>query len=159
METTEGKALRRAPVAPMIEEGSELERMVQHAYREFDIMQQRRCLDIVRLLDFQQQSEGRVSILVLWEDMQESYVPESKLHRTCLQQLLEFWERHGGRDSALQLDRDGLFLVHEITKMQVKGGKRQYLVEWVGYDKSAQTWEPESNLPKSLTREFNQNRC
>mmetsp|Transcript_46552 Transcript_46552/g.91589 ORF Transcript_46552/g.91589 Transcript_46552/m.91589 type:complete len:144 (+) Transcript_46552:1183-1614(+) len=42
--------------------------------------------------------------------------------------------------------------VEKVLKHRVRSKKREYLVKWEGYTKT--TWEPESNLTKSLVAEF-----
>ena len=44
------------------------------------------------------------------------------------------------------------FTVEKVLKMRLRGGKREFLLKWVGNYPS--TWEPETNLSKHLKREY-----
>ena len=51
----------------------------------------------------------------------------------------------------------GEFLVESILERRPNGKKHQYLVKWVGYDKTEDnTWESGSGLPEELVTEYNQ---
>lgn len=36
--------------------------------------------------------------------------------------------------------------VQEIVGVRTKGGKKDFLIRWKGFDESEDTWEPEENL-------------
>lgn len=46
------------------------------------------------------------------------------------------------------------FVVDRLLKKKGTGNETRYLVKWVGYDSSENTWEPEENLPFELIKEF-----
>ncbi|CAJ0571263.1 unnamed protein product, partial [Mesorhabditis spiculigera] len=44
------------------------------------------------------------------------------------------------------MPKDDVFSVERIVKMRMRKGKREYLVKWVGWPDSANTWEPTKNI-------------
>ncbi len=41
---------------------------------------------------------------------------------------------------------DGEYYVEKVIKMNVKEGREEFLVKWIGYPLSEATWEPFENL-------------
>lgn len=84
------------------------------------------------------------------------WVSEEVLHQDCKDLLLEFWEREGGRDTALARDsryREGdVFSAHCIIRHRGRWNRRQYFVEWVGYRE--RSWIEENNLSRALLEEY-----
>jgi hypothetical protein len=85
-----------------------------------------------------------------------AWVNEEVLHRDCRDLLLQFWEREGGRDTALARNsryREGnIFSAHCILKHRGGWKQRQYLVEWVGYRE--RSWIKESDVSCSLLEDY-----
>ena len=117
----------------------------------------------------------RIIILTEWasgsneEYRTLSWEPESKLHAICKPLLLAFWKRGGrlckqfrqsggGRDSSIQI-RGGYFspssqyLVHAIQATRVRRSRREYLLDWVGYEDP--TWEDGANISEELKQKYN----
>jgi len=46
------------------------------------------------------------------------------------------------------------FEVESLTKEQRRGRKAWFLVQWVGYGREHDTWEPEDNVPSDMVREL-----
>ena len=85
-----------------------------------------------------------------------AWVSEEVLHRDCKELLLRFWDREGGRDSALarnsEYRKGDIFSAHCIIKHRKTWKRRQYLVEWVGYRDCS--WISESDVSCSLIKEY-----
>jgi len=101
----------------------------------------------------------RVLILALQVSNARPYlkwVSEEVLHQGCKDMLLEFWEREGGRDTALARDcryrEGGIFSVHCILRHRGRRNQRQYLVEWVGYRE--RSWIEESDVSGLLFDDY-----
>jgi hypothetical protein len=47
-------------------------------------------------------------------------------------------------------------MFEKLLKVRVKSGRREYLVKWVGYPASANSWEPVNNIPGSSVVLFEQ---
>jgi len=84
------------------------------------------------------------------------WVSEEVCHQDCKGLLLEFWERGGGRDTALARSsgyREGdIFSAHCIIQRWERWKRRQYLVEWVGYRE--RSWIKESDVYCSLLEDY-----
>ncbi|KAL2178997.1 uncharacterized protein P884DRAFT_111504 [Thermothelomyces heterothallicus CBS 202.75] len=85
-----------------------------------------------------------------------AWVSEEVLHRDCRDLLLQFWERGGGRDTALARNsgyREGnIFSAHCIIKHRGGWKRRQYLVEWVGYRE--RLWIKDRDVSCSLLEDY-----
>lgn len=55
-------------------------------------------------------------------------------------------ETHSGTDS------NDIYFIDQLLRMRTKDKEKQYLVKWQGY--SERTWEPASNIPSEIIREF-----
>jgi hypothetical protein len=42
--------------------------------------------------------------------------------------------------------KENIYLVEKILKEKGKGAKKEYLIKWLGYDESFNSWEPASNI-------------
>ena len=49
-------------------------------------------------------------------------------------------------DDSFIIDNESVFRVENILATRLRGGKRQYLVNWEGYPSTENTWEPEDNI-------------
>ncbi len=104
----------------------------------------------------------RVKFRVLWSrnrihDLHFGWVSEETMHYQYRDKVLEYWDMKGGRDAQIrqvigELDKDRPYLVHKIVQDRVVSGRRQYLVEWVGYEHP--TWQDGNALPGSLVQDF-----
>jgi len=60
------------------------------------------------------------------------------------------------KDEESDDEEDDEFEVEKIVDVEYKKGKKYYLLKWLGYPSSANSWESESNiLSKSLIKNFN----
>ena len=65
----------------------------------------------------------------------------------------EFSLRKFSRPPPIQIENEDEYEVEEILDTRTRRGKQQYLVKWLGYPHSDNTWEPESfvtNAPEKL---------
>jgi hypothetical protein len=117
----------------------------------------------------------RIVILTEWASRSNeeyktlSWEPESMLHAVCKPLLLAFWQRGGrlckqfrqsggGRDSSIQirgghLSPSSQYLVHAIQGTRVRCYRREYLLDWVGYEHP--TWEDGANVSEDLKQKYN----
>jgi Chromo (CHRromatin Organisation MOdifier) domain len=68
----------------------------------------------------------------------------------------------GAKQTQIQLSDETQNDVYEVEKVldnQEINSKTHYLIKWLGYNTSENTWEPETNLsPETLTGYHRQNR-
>ena len=51
---------------------------------------------------------------------------------------------------------EDVYEVQDLVDVRAaKGGRREFLVQWVGYGPEHNTWEPEANVSKDLISDFN----
>ena len=55
--------------------------------------------------------------------------------------------RENHSKSAQRLPKDQMFIVESILSSRTVRGKKQYKVKWAGFEQSAATWEPDTNIP------------
>uniref|UniRef100_A0A0K0F1F9 Chromo domain-containing protein n=1 Tax=Strongyloides venezuelensis TaxID=75913 RepID=A0A0K0F1F9_STRVS len=58
------------------------------------------------------------------------------------------------RKSASTTERE--YVVEKIIDIKIISGKKMYKVKWEGYSMDECTWEPASNLPSTLIKEYNE---
>ncbi|KAB5526456.1 hypothetical protein GE09DRAFT_1293050 [Coniochaeta sp. 2T2.1] len=85
-----------------------------------------------------------------------SWMAEEVAFRKFKSDLLEFWTREGGRESAIRgrggtIDRNTAYLIHRIMGSHQSDGEKTYYVAWVGYGDAFNTLEPEAALPKGAS--------
>ena len=72
----------------------------------------------------------------------------TKESRNCLYNF-----RSRTKQTQLQLPDDELFVVETILDICQKN-KAKFLVKWAGFPRSEATWEPEKNIPKFITKYY-----
>jgi transposase InsO family protein len=74
--------------------------------------------------------------------------PDAKIHPRFHVKLLEPADPETPlqRTFRYETEEDNVFEVEEIIAHQGNKHNREYLVKWLGYDESENTWEPEGNL-------------
>ena len=50
------------------------------------------------------------------------------------------------QDNGTSISEEGDYAFENIINKRRRKGTNEYLVKWVGYPESANTWEPETNL-------------
>jgi hypothetical protein len=114
----------------------------------------------------------RIQLLAEWvggereeRQVRLSWESEAMLHASYKPLLLGFWERSeiarngvkhsGGREETLRRQGGGhesQFLVHDIKGRRQFHGRRQYRIEWVGYEQ--ETWAYEEDVCAVLVEAY-----
>jgi hypothetical protein len=106
----------------------------------------------------------RVELLAEWEREESearqfrlSWESEEMLHASYKPLLLGFWKRIGGRGEMLRAQGaesgpGSQFLVHDIKGDRQWHGRRQYLIEWLGYEE--ETWVFEEDVCPRLIEAY-----
>jgi hypothetical protein len=107
-------------------------------------------LDHVKLGPFRiKEVKGPVTFtLELPEDM--------KIHPTFHKSLLEPAPRNAKLATSVPLDEDMSnkeYDVEKVLKRKLIDDEPHYLIKWLGYDESENSWEPETNLSKAVLRQ------
>ncbi|RGP70001.1 chromo domain-containing [Fusarium sporotrichioides] len=87
----------------------------------------------------------KIELRVEWSDGERTWSDEQTFHEDAPDALFEFWRKqpHGRPENPKD---PGVYQVFAIRKHRTHRGKKQVLVEWLGYDSSEQTWENQSYI-------------
>lgn len=86
-----------------------------------------------------------MEILVIWNNDDQTWEPETNLHLDALPALLQYWKRKGGRP---RNPRDAnIYDVYAIKKHSKD--RKRLQVEWVGFGPKDITWEPRSVIEET----------
>lgn len=86
--------------------------------------------------------------------------PTVKLHPVFHTSLLHpyhpntFKKRHPEPPPTVVINGEIRYIVKDLLDTKIVRNKRYFLVDWEGYTPNDRTWEPESNIPFPLRREF-----
>ncbi|KAJ4011123.1 hypothetical protein NW766_007758 [Fusarium irregulare] len=96
-------------------------------------------------------SDDRFELRIEWSDGERTWTDEEIFHEDCPEALFEYWRSQpNGRPT--NPDDEGVYQVFAIRKHRNHRGKKQVLVEWLGYEASEQTWENQ-NYIESVAKE------
>ncbi|GKU03596.1 chromo protein [Fusarium langsethiae] len=87
----------------------------------------------------------KIELRVEWSDGERTWSDEQTFHEDAPDALFEFWRKHPHGRPENPKD-PGVYQVFAIRKHRTHRGKKQVLVEWLGYDSSEQTWENQSYI-------------
>ncbi|PTD07350.1 hypothetical protein FCULG_00007130 [Fusarium culmorum] len=97
-----------------------------------------------RIMDYRW-VDDKIELRVEWSDGERTWSDEEIFHQDSPEALFDFWRNQpGGRPE--NPNDPGVYLVFAIRKHRTFRGKKQVLVEWLGYDSSEQTWENQSYI-------------
>ncbi|KAF5241032.1 hypothetical protein FAUST_4064 [Fusarium austroamericanum] len=97
-----------------------------------------------RIMDYRW-VDDKIELRVEWSDGERTWSDEEIFHQDSPEALFDFWRHQpGGRPE--NPNDPGVYLVFAIRKHRTFRGKKQVLVEWLGYDSSEQTWENQSYI-------------
>ncbi|KAJ4123233.1 hypothetical protein NW768_009764 [Fusarium equiseti] len=96
-------------------------------------------------------SDDKFELRIEWSDGERTWTDEEIFHEDCPEALFEYWRSQpNGRPA--NPDDEGVYQVFAIRKHRTHRGKKQVLVEWLGYEESEQTWESQEYI-ESVAKE------
>ncbi|KAH7173333.1 uncharacterized protein B0J16DRAFT_418639 [Fusarium flagelliforme] len=93
----------------------------------------------------------KFELRIEWSDGERTWTDEEIIHEDCPEALFEYW-RSLPRGRPNTPDDEGVYHVFAIRKHRTHRGKKQVLVEWLGYEESDQTWENQEYI-ESVAKE------
>jgi chemotaxis protein histidine kinase CheA len=87
----------------------------------------------------------KIELRIEWSDGERTWTDEEIFHEDSPEALFEFWRNQPGGRPPNPNDPD-VYQVFAIRKHRTLRGKKQVLVEWLGYDSSEHTWENQSYI-------------
>jgi hypothetical protein len=57
-------------------------------------------------------------------------------------------------DQGADEERDDTWEIEGVVSKRYRGGVLQYQVKWLGFDTSENTWEPKSEIPPEVVKEY-----
>jgi hypothetical protein len=88
-------------------------------------------------------AKNKIELRIQWTDGDNTWIPEELLHADNPEALFAYWRSQPQGRPNLQGD---IYQVFAIRKHRVRKGVPEVMVEWVGYDNSANTWEAQDYI-------------
>lgn len=97
-----------------------------------------------RIMDYRW-VDDRIELRVEWSDGERTWTDEEIFQEDAPEALFDFWRTfpNGRPDNP---NDPGVYQVFAIRKHRTHRGKKQVLVEWLGYDSSECTWENQNYI-------------
>ncbi|KAF5018549.1 hypothetical protein F66182_9462 [Fusarium sp. NRRL 66182] len=99
--------------------------------------------EVKRMTDFRWDGD-EIEMRVEWQDGTFTWEPEHTMHADVPEILFAFWDSRGGRPT--NADNDQVYQIFKICNHRTIKGTPKLQVEWVGYRKEYNTWEPRDQI-------------